>query len=267
MLTMLVGRESVDGFLPLPLSSVLYPSPISRSLHCQTRQDHHSFQAKHISATSRNAFRPCSTHHSISRMILSVEPPNSLSSTTTTTTTTSTNDENGATGINSNNSNNTPFYRRPVLAILDFIALFVFAGIGKASHAMGEQTTIVQEVIGIAQTALPFIVAWFITSFFTGVYNPLSSITFDNRGDDGESIENVSASQSTSTSSVIIYKSWKQTIQGWCIAIPLGCIGRGIIKGYIPPVPFVIVTIIATLIILGIIRMIYNYSVTIIASN
>jgi len=42
------------------------------------------------------------------------------------------------------------------------------------------------------------------------------------------------------------------------IAVPLGCALRGIIKGYVPPVPFVIVTLIATLVILSIGRSAYT---------
>ena len=42
-----------------------------------------------------------------------------------------------------------------------------------------------------------------------------------------------------------------KTAKGWIVAVPLGCVLRGVIKGYVPPVPFVIVTMIATLVIVG----------------
>ena len=121
---------------------------------------------------------------------------------------------------------------RPVLALLDLVSLLVFAGIGRASHASDGSI----DVLATCQTALPFIVAWFTSSFFTGVYGPV--------GDDD-------------TSNVLV-QSWKQTAKGWIVAVPLGCVGRGLIKGYVPPVPFVVVTMIATLVILGTTRMLYN---------
>ena len=121
---------------------------------------------------------------------------------------------------------------RPVLALLDLVSLLVFAAIGRASHASDGSI----DVLATCQTALPFVVAWFTSSFFTGVYGPV--------GDDD-------------TSNVVV-QSWKQTARGWIVAVPLGCVGRGLIKGYVPPVPFVVVTMIATLVILGTTRMLYN---------
>lgn len=49
-----------------------------------------------------------------------------------------------------------------------------------------------------------------------------------------------------------------QTAKGWALAVPLGCILRGVIKGYIPPIPFVVVTLISTLVILSIGRVGYT---------
>jgi hypothetical protein len=122
---------------------------------------------------------------------------------------------------------------RPILAFLDFFALFVFAAIGKASHAALDGAGVLQEAIAVAQTALPFWVAWFTTSFVTGVY------------------------QNIDDESSWLAASWKQTTKGWIVAVPLGCVGRGILKGYVPPAPFVIVTMIATLILLGTTRTFY----------
>jgi Protein of unknown function (DUF3054) len=126
---------------------------------------------------------------------------------------------------------------RPLLAILDLVALLVFAAIGKASHAAGDGTSLVQEASAVALTALPFILSWFATSFVTGVYQTIEKDDDDNW----------------------LTSSWKQTAKGWIVAVPLGCVGRGLIKGYVPPVPFVIVTMIATLVILGLTRMAYNF--------
>ncbi|KAG7344385.1 DUF3054 domain containing protein [Nitzschia inconspicua] len=136
---------------------------------------------------------------------------------------------------------------RPVLAILDFVALMVFAAIGKASHAVGDETTLFQELSGVALTALPFVVSWFATSFVTGVY------------------QTIRISDDTNNNNDWLASTWKQTAKGWIVAVPLGCVGRGLIKGYVPPIPFVIVTMIATFVILGLTRTAY-YFVTV-ASN
>jgi hypothetical protein len=128
---------------------------------------------------------------------------------------------------------------RPVLATLDLVALLVFAAIGKASHAAGDGTSILQETTAVAWTALPFIVTWFGTSLVTGVYQTMD--------------------QTKITTENWLAWSWKQTIQGWIVAIPLGCVGRGLIKGYVPPLPFVIVTMMATLVILGLTRTAYHF--------
>ncbi|KAG7370733.1 DUF3054 domain containing protein [Nitzschia inconspicua] len=133
---------------------------------------------------------------------------------------------------------------RPVLAILDFVALMVFAAIGKASHAVGDETTLFQELSGVALTALPFVVSWFATSFVTGVYQTIR-ISDDTNNNNSNNDWLVS--------------TWKQTAKGWIVAIPLGCVGRGLIKGYVPPIPFVIVTMIATFVILGLTRTAYYF--------
>lgn len=50
----------------------------------------------------------------------------------------------------------------------------------------------------------------------------------------------------------------KLVATGRIVAIPFGCIFRGVIKGYAPPLPFVIVTTIVTVVILGGTRMLYS---------
>jgi hypothetical protein len=129
---------------------------------------------------------------------------------------------------------------RPVLATLDLIALLVFAAVGKASHAAGDGTSILQEATAVVLTASPFIASWLGTSFVTGVYQTMN-LKINGEG--------------------WLAWSWKQTIQGWIVAIPLGCVGRGLIKGYFPPIPFVIVTMVATLVILGLTRTAYHFVV------
>lgn len=136
---------------------------------------------------------------------------------------------------------------RPLLAALDALSLLCFAAVGKASHASDGSIDPFAAII----TAFPFLVSWFATSFITGVYAPLDiqqQSTGNDEDDDG--------------SKGWLVASWKQTAQGWIVAVPLGCVGRGLIKGYIPPTAFVIVTMIATLVILGVTRSAYNFVVT-----
>jgi hypothetical protein len=137
---------------------------------------------------------------------------------------------------------------KPILAALDLISLLVFAAVGKSSHASNGSL----DIVAVLAVAFPFVVAWFSTSFLTGVYSSL------------DSLENVSSSvseeqESSSSSSSWLTQSWIQTAKGWIVAIPLGCVGRGLIKGYVPPLPFVVVTMIATLVILGGTRTAYNF--------
>ena len=118
---------------------------------------------------------------------------------------------------------------RPVLAAVDLVSLLVFAGVGKASHAPDGSL----DILAVASVAFPFVLSWFLTSPVTGVY------TADERGGN------------------LIQDAFLKTGKGWIVAIPLGCVLRGIIKGYVPPLPFVVVTLIATLFILGAARVLF----------
>jgi len=133
----------------------------------------------------------------------------------------------------SNSQLSSPF-DKPILATLDFVSLMVFAGVGKASHSADGSLDIGAVLI----TAFPFLVSWFATSPLTGIYDNTLS------GREGESN--------------IFIDAAKVTAKGWILAVPLGCIGRGLIKGYVPPLPFVIVTLIATLVILTSVRLLYT---------
>lgn len=117
-------------------------------------------------------------------------------------------------------------WSKPALAILDAASLLFFAAIGRASHSEDGSTN----TLMVAQVAAPFMASWFLTSPLTKVYDTTEGPV----------------------------DSLKQTAKGWIIAIPLGCGLRGIIKGYVPPVPFVIVTMISTLVILGSTRALYS---------
>lgn len=121
----------------------------------------------------------------------------------------------------------TPF-EKPPLALLDFVSIFIFAAVGKASHNSDGSL----DILAILTTAFPFLFAWYATSPFTSVY-----------GNNAEGS---------------IVQASKLAAKGWLIAIPLGICFRGILKGYVPPLPFVIVTLITTLIILTGTRILYS---------
>lgn len=117
---------------------------------------------------------------------------------------------------------------RPLLALVDVLALFVFASIGKASHT-GPAGSV--DPISVAVTAFPFVISWLLTSPATGVYSNDPRVNG------------------------LLQTTALQVVKGWVVAIPLGCVLRGVIKGYVPPLPFVIVTLIATLVILVLARL------------
>ena len=116
---------------------------------------------------------------------------------------------------------------RPVLAMIDTIALLGFAAVGKASHSADGSL----DLAAVAATAFPFVASWFLTSPLTGVYD-------------------IAVPSVTNEDTNLVKDTFLQTVKGWALAVPLGCVLRGIIKGYIPPISFVIVTLIATLVIL-----------------
>eukprot|EP00536_Pseudo-nitzschia_multiseries_P001061 jgi/Psemu1/300497/fgenesh1_kg.13_\ len=111
---------------------------------------------------------------------------------------------------------------RPVLSAIDAASLLVFAGIGKASHSAVDGSL---DPLAVLATAFPFLVSWFLVAPLVGSYKP----------DATKDVPSAAA----------------QSARAWIIAVPLGCVLRGLIKGYVPPLPFVIVTMIATLVILG----------------
>lgn len=120
---------------------------------------------------------------------------------------------------------------RPLLAIIDTISLIVFAAIGKSSHSSNGDL----DIFAVLLTAFPFVTAWLSTSPLTGVYSP----------DD------------TSDQSNVIVSTGVKVVKGWAIAVPLGIALRGVIKGYMPPTPFIVVTLISTLVILFCVRLLF----------
>lgn len=123
-------------------------------------------------------------------------------------------------------SNTKSILDRPGLAALDFGAILLFAFIGTSSHNSAS------DFLAIFAVAIPFLISWFAVTPFLGLYNQ-------------EATSDIKTALTT-------------TAKGWIVAIPLGCVLRGIIKGYVPPLPFVIVTMIATLVVLGGSRVAYT---------
>lgn len=149
------------------------------------------------------------------------------------------------------------FWNNPILAAVDFAAIFIFAGIGKANH----DTTGAIDIASVMSTAFPFLLAWYGTSPFTGVYKNSNRMSRrrDTTADGGN--YRTDRNDDGSSAGEMVLESGKLAAQGWIVAVPLGCVLRGLIKGYPPPVPFVIVTMIATLVILGGARMLYTAAV------
>jgi Protein of unknown function (DUF3054) len=144
-------------------------------------------------------------------------------------TTTITDDKEPAAAISSK-------FSSPLLGIVDIVMLLVFAATGRASHVDGSSL----DVVATLYTAAPFIVAWFLTAPWTKVYQENAP---DNLLD--ASYQDVAVAAAT------------QTLRGWAVAMPLGCVLRGIVKGYVPPLPFVMVTLVATLVLLTAARVVY----------
>mmetsp|Transcript_26416 Transcript_26416/g.57929 ORF Transcript_26416/g.57929 Transcript_26416/m.57929 type:complete len:220 (+) Transcript_26416:93-752(+) len=124
--------------------------------------------------------------------------------------------------VQSSNVLSTPL-DRPVLAAVDMVALIGFAAVGKASHSADGGL----DVGAVLATSFPFVTSWLLTSPLTGVY------TEDSK--DGN----------------VVSEAFAKAAKGWVVAVPIGIALRGVIKGYVPPVSFVIVSLIATLVILG----------------
>ena len=139
--------------------------------------------------------------------------------------------EDGGSGDDMVSDLSTPL-DRPVLAAVDVVALLGFAAVGKASHSADGSL----DIGAVASVAFPFVTSWLLTSPLTGVY------TEDAK--DGN----------------VVSESFLKAAKGWIIAVPLGIALRGVIKGYVPPLPFCIVTMIATLVIVGGARVLFAFA-------
>lgn len=121
---------------------------------------------------------------------------------------------------------------RPLLAAVDAVTLLGFAAVGKASHNPDGSL----DLLAVSETALPFWLAWFATSPFTGVY---------------------SAERKEGN---VVVSQVSQVAPGWLVAVPLGIALRGLIKGYVPPLSFAVVTLIATLVMLCLARILFAFA-------
>jgi len=99
----------------------------------------------------------------------------------------------------------------------DAAALLLFATIGRANHHEALSFS------GSLETGFPFLMGWFLTAPFTGAFS--------------------SHGGNPRTAAMAAAKSW-------AIAAPLGIILRSIGKGYIPEKTFVIVSLVATAVLL-----------------
>ncbi|CAM9424985.1 unnamed protein product [Discosporangium mesarthrocarpum] len=115
---------------------------------------------------------------------------------------------------------------RQGLAMGDVVTLVLFAYIGRSSHGM------VSVDLSVLGTALPFIVGWLGVSPLLGAY--------------------------TNTATASQGEMAKTLLPAWAVSIPIGIALRGVIKGEIPPVPFAVVAMISTLVLLGAWRALYT---------
>lgn len=112
--------------------------------------------------------------------------------------------------------------RRWYLPLGDLFVLILFASIGRASHEEG------LTVLGIVETAAPFVLGWFVATPFMGAYRD-------------EAIE-------APKRAVLL------TARTWIVGIPLGLLFRAIYLRREIPVSFAIVTLLTTLVLLSLWR-------------
>ena len=116
-------------------------------------------------------------------------------------------------------------FDRKLLAFGDVSALLLFVIIGRQSHAEGI------DILNVLTTAAPFVFSWLVVSPLVGSYSR----------------------DATSSSNSIPIK----TLKGWAVSMPFALAIRGLLKGAIPPTPFIIVSLIATYIVLVAWRYLY----------
>ena len=111
------------------------------------------------------------------------------------------------------------------LAFGDIVSLLSFAAIGRSNH--GEATDLIQ----LLTTAFPFLLTWLTLAPLLGAYSR-----------DATSSRN---------------KVFLGIAPAWIVSVPLALCLRGVIKGAIPPTPFIVVSLVSTYIILAAWRYLY----------
>lgn len=107
--------------------------------------------------------------------------------------------------------------RIALLVACDATALLVFSAIGRTAHSSSDGS--------LLATAAPFLIAWFVTGAFTESYGA------EARGGDVGAAAGVAA-------------------KTWVVATPVGLVLRAIAKGRVPPKPFIVVSMVATAVLL-----------------
>jgi hypothetical protein len=111
-------------------------------------------------------------------------------------------------------SNWNDLLTRKGLAVVDMMALLAFAAVGRSSHNEGFN------IVADITTAAPFVASWLLLSPFLGTYTRAATAS---------------------------YKSVAgRLLPGWAVCMPVGLTVRGLSRGAVPPVPFVVVSLIAT---------------------
>ncbi|PXF40484.1 Adenylate kinase, chloroplastic [Gracilariopsis chorda] len=115
--------------------------------------------------------------------------------------------------------------RRLDLVLGDVLALVSFAYIGRYSHG---NKSLDFEVL---KTAAPFISAWLISSPLLGAY--------------------------TRAATANIPATLKYFVRAWAVAVPMGIGLRGVVTDHVPPVVFAVISLVATLLLMGSWRTLY----------
>ena len=116
---------------------------------------------------------------------------------------------------------------RPVVVAGDTLAFMVFAAIGRANHGSDDGSVLL--------TALPFLLSWILVSPILGAYKP---------------------SQTLNQAVISI-------LPAWLMSVPLGCAVRGVVQDRMPALPFWIVALVATGVLLGGWRAAYFQALTV----
>jgi adenylate kinase len=129
----------------------------------------------------------------------------------------------GQAGLDTTESGGVSSYpdilRRLDVALGDTFGLLLFAWIGRSSHGNASLGG------GVFTTALPFLAGWFLVSPLLGVYKRSATAN--------------------------VREALRTTFVAWSVSIPTGLAMRGLVQHKIPPYPFIVVSLISTLVILS----------------